>query len=157
MQYEFPQGSPIPEPMVARVPVAVKLLDERARAPIYANSNAVGADVFSPVSGFIRPRCYALVKMGFAVKLPDNYELQVRGRSGLAAKEGVLIHFGTIDPDYNKEIGAVIFNLGMETLDFAVGTKLCQVVIAPVLRANFHIVDDFVDSGRGGFGSTGKT
>jgi dUTPase len=86
-----------------------------------------------------------------------QYEIQVRSRSGLALKHGITVlnSPGTIDSDYNKEIGVILYNAGHEPFEIEKGMRIAQAVICPVIRGNFEYVDDIEDGGRGGYGSTG--
>ena len=101
----------------------------------------------------------ALLPLGIAMQIPEGYEVQVRPRSGLAAKNGVTVlnSPGTIDSDYRGEIKVILINLG--TADFTInsGDRIAQMVIAPVTQATFSITDSLSETerGAGGFGSTG--
>lgn len=95
--------------------------------------------------------------MGDAPLINQQYEIQIRSRSGLALKNGICVlnGIGTIDSDYNKEIGVILYNAGHEPFEITKGMRIAQAVICPVMRGNFEYVDDIDDSGRGGYGSTG--
>lgn len=86
-----------------------------------------------------------------------QYEIQIRPRSGLALKHGITVLNtpGTIDSDYNKEIGVILYNAGHESFEIKKGDRIAQAVICPVIKGDFLYVDDIEDSGRGGYGSTG--
>ncbi len=96
---------------------------------------------------------------GIAIALPEGYEAQVRPRSGLAVKQGltVLNAPGTIDADYRGEVQVLLINHGGEAVEIARGTRIAQMVIAPVTRATLHEVESLDETrrGTGGFGSTG--
>lgn len=99
-----------------------------------------------------------LVKTGIKVNLQNNnYEIQIRSRSGLALKNGVFVlnSPGTIDADYQQEIGVIIQNNGLFPFVIEKGDRICQAVICPVTKANFEYVENIEDGERGGFGSTG--
>ena len=101
-----------------------------------------------------------MVPTGLFFEIPEGYEVQVRPRSGLAAKSGITVLNtpGTIDSDYRGEIKVILINLG--TSDFTVnsGDRIAQMIIAPVIQASFEITDSLsqTERGEGGFGSTGK-
>jgi dUTP pyrophosphatase len=100
------------------------------------------------------------VATGFAIAIPEGYEVQVRPRSGLAIKHGItcLNTPGTIDSDYRGEVKVILINLGEAPFPIARGERIAQLVPAPVQRATLAIVDalDDTDRGSGGFGSTGR-
>jgi dUTP pyrophosphatase len=97
-----------------------------------------------------------LVKTGLAVALPQGFELQIRSRSGLALKQGVQAHVGTIDADYRGEVGIILFNFGSENFRIADGDRIAQGIINRIEQAGFVEVDDLDETkrGAGGFGST---
>lgn len=101
----------------------------------------------------------AMVPTGLAIALPQGYEAQVRPRSGLAAKNGVTVlnSPGTVDCDYRGEVKVILINLGQESFIIERGTRIAQMVIAPVTQAELHEVEalDATARGAGGFGSTG--
>jgi dUTP pyrophosphatase len=100
-----------------------------------------------------------LVPTGLALEIPHGHEGQVRPRSGLAVRHGIsLVNApGTIDSDYRGEVQVILVNLGQAPVTFARGDRIAQLVIAPVTRAELHLVEDLSATGRGagGFGSTG--
>jgi dUTP pyrophosphatase len=100
------------------------------------------------------------VATGFAIAIPDGYEIQVRPRSGLALKHGItcLNTPGTIDSDYRGEVKVILANLGDQPFEILRGERIAQLVPAPVLRARFEEVADLgaTERGSGGFGSTGR-
>ena len=101
-----------------------------------------------------------LCATGFAIAIPAGYEVQVRPRSGLALKHGItcLNTPGTIDADYRGEVKIILANLGDEPFEIVRGERIAQLVPAPVLRADFDVVEelDATVRGVGGFGSTGR-
>lgn len=129
--------------------------------PAYATSGAAGADVLAAIDApvTIAPGKRALIPTGFAIALPTGYELQIRPRSGLALKNGITLPNtpGTIDEDYRGEIGVILLNTSDEAFTITRGMRIAQAVLAPVLRATWHEVDDLdaTERGAGGFGSTG--
>jgi len=128
--------------------------------PAYASTGAAGMDVVAAEDLDLAPGARAAVATGFAIAIPEGYEVQVRPRSGLALKHGVtcLNTPGTIDHDYRGEVKVILANLGSETFRVNRGDRIAQLVPAPVQRAAFALVDDLDDTvrGTGGFGSTGR-
>ncbi|NCU55945.1 MAG: dUTP diphosphatase, partial [Candidatus Fonsibacter ubiquis] len=108
----------------------------------------------------IKPNERVLIPTGLAVAIPESYEIQVRPRSGLAAKNGisVLNTPGTIDADYRGEIKVILINLSLENFKIEPGQRIAQMVLCPVIKAELHEVDELPESvrGSGGFGSTGR-
>jgi dUTP pyrophosphatase len=128
-------------------------------APAYASAGAAGMDVVSAEDVTLAPGARHAVATGFAMAIPDGYEVQVRPRSGLALKHGVtcLNTPGTIDSDYRGEVKVILANLGDQPFVIARGDRIAQLVPAPVQRARFAEVGslDQTARGAGGFGSTG--
>ena len=127
--------------------------------PSYATAGAAGMDVVSAEALLMRPGQRAAVSTGFAVAIPDGYEIQVRPRSGLALKHGVTVPNtpGTIDSDYRGELKIILVNHGDEHFQIARGDRIAQLVLAPVTQARWDEVEELDDTvrGAGGFGSTG--
>lgn len=127
--------------------------------PAYATDGAAGMDVVAAEDHDLAPGGRHAVATGFAIAIPDGYEVQVRPRSGLAIKHGItcLNTPGTIDSDYRGEVKIILANLGDTPFAVRRGDRIAQLVPAPVLRAAFDEVDDLDSTGRGagGFGSTG--
>ena len=129
--------------------------------PAYQTEGAAGADIraFLESDIVMKPGERAIVPTGIKAAIPSGFEVQVRPRSGLAAKNGVTVLNtpGTIDSDYRGEIKVILINLGQE--DFVVhnGDRIAQIVVAPVTRGIFTSVSGLDDTARGtgGFGSTG--
>ncbi|MDB5689436.1 MAG: deoxyuridine 5-triphosphate nucleotidohydrolase [Sphingomonas bacterium] len=128
--------------------------------PAYATAHAAGLDIVAAEELILAPGARHAVTTGFAIAIPDGYEVQVRPRSGLALKHGVtcLNTPGTIDPDYRGEIKVILINLGDAPFPIGRGDRIAQLVPAPVQRAAFAEVDtlDETARGTGGFGSTGR-
>ncbi|HZF95621.1 MAG TPA: dUTP diphosphatase [Allosphingosinicella sp.] len=128
--------------------------------PSYASAGAAGLDVVAAETLTLAPGARHAVATGFAIAIPDGYEVQVRPRSGLALKHGItcLNTPGTIDSDYRGEVKVILANLGAEPFEVVRGERIAQLVPAPVLKASFEEVDDLDTTGRGagGFGSTGR-
>ncbi|MBN8806928.1 MAG: dUTP diphosphatase [Sphingomonas sp.] len=147
--------------MAHSIRIAVKRLPNGGGLPLpaYASAGAAGMDVVAAESLRLAPGARAAVATGFAIAIPEGYEVQVRPRSGLALKHGLtcLNTPGTIDHDYRGEVKVILANLGEETFAIARGDRIAQLVPAPVLRAELDEVDDLDETarGEGGFGSTG--
>ena len=130
--------------------------------PFYATTHAAGADLRAAVDDdvIIQPGDSALIKTGFAMALPDNFEAQVRPRSGLALKFGITVLNtpGTIDADYRGEVMIAAINLGPEPYTFHRGDRVAQMVIHRVHQAELQEVEYLDETRRntGGFGHTGK-
>ncbi|MBV9271635.1 MAG: dUTP diphosphatase [Candidatus Eremiobacteraeota bacterium] len=145
------------------VAVAVRRLPEGEGLPLplYMSELAAGADLCAAVDGelTLEPGARALVATGFAIALPSGYEAQVRPRSGLALRHGVtcLNAPGTIDADYRGPVCVILANLGSERYVIRRGDRIAQLVVAPVSRASFQLVQDLPETVRAanGFGSTG--
>lgn len=129
--------------------------------PNYATAGAAGMDLLAAVAEpvTIGPGQRALIPTGLTIALPPGYELQIRPRSGLALRHGIVLPNspGTIDEDYRGEIGVIILNTGTETFVVERGVRIAQAVLAPVSRAAWREVDSLDVTARdaGGFGSTG--
>jgi dUTP diphosphatase len=130
--------------------------------PAYATAGAAGMDLLAAVAApvTISPGERALVPTGLAVALPSGFELQIRPRSGLALRHGILLPNspGTIDEDYRGEIQVILLNAGDAPFTVTRGMRIAQAVLAPVLRAAWHEVTELDPTARatGGFGSTGS-
>ena len=144
------------------IEIALKRLPhgEGLPLPAYATAHAAGMDVVAAESLTLAPGERQAVATGFALAIPEGYEVQVRPRSGLALKHGVtcLNTPGTIDADYRGEVKVILANLGDAPFEIVRGERIAQLVPAPVLRAGFNVVDslDLTARGSGGFGSTGR-
>jgi len=128
--------------------------------PSYATAGAAGLDVVAAESLILAPGARHAVATGFAIAIPEGYEVQVRPRSGLALKHGItcLNTPGTIDSDYRGEVKIILANLGGEAFDVVRGERIAQLVPAPVLKAAFVEEAELgeTERGGGGFGSTGR-
>ncbi len=129
--------------------------------PSYATAGSAGMDLRSAEDLILKPGARALVSTGLAIALPQDFEAQVRPRSGLAVKHGVTVlnSPGTIDADYRGEIKVPLINLGTDDFVIARGDRIAQMVVAPVTKAELVEVDvlDGTMRGTGGFGSSGKS
>ena len=132
-----------------------------AVTPVYKTEGAAGADVCAfltePVT--IQPGAFSMIPTGLFFEIPQGYEIQVRPRSGLAAKNGITVLNtpGTIDSDYRGELKIILINLGKESFVVNNGERIAQIIVSPVTVADFTITDSLSDTIRGekGFGSTG--
>ena len=144
------------------VKIQIKRLNPEVKIPSYKTNGSSGMDLMAflkdPVT--IKPKSSELISTGIAVAIPEDTEIQIRPRSGLAAKSniGVLNTPGTIDSDYRGELKIILYNHGAD--DFVVnnGDRIAQMVLMPVLKASFEEVENLPNTirGTGGFGSTGK-
>lgn len=138
--------------------IGIKLLSDRAKVPTYADPGSSGFDLYATEEKILLPGMSAGVGTGIALEIPEGYEVQIRGRSGLAFKNGVVSHFGTIDSSYKGEIRGLLFNHGEDPLFIKIGDRIAQGIIAPVLRAEFDQEIELTESerGDGGFGHSGR-
>ena len=144
------------------VKVLVKKLDPNVKLPIYKTEGASGMDLiaFIEKSINIKPQTSEIVSTGLAFAFSENYEIQIRPRSGLAAKNNisVLNAPGTIDSDYRGEIKVIIYNHGNNNFIINNGDRIAQMVLAPVIKVELEETDNLPNTirGEGRFGSTGK-
>ena len=144
------------------VKVLVKKLDPQVQLPTYKTKGSSGMDLMAFVENPIKiaPKNSVLIPTGISVAIPNDVEIQIRPRSGLAAKSNisVLNTPGTIDSDYRGEIKVILFNHGNKEFIVKNKDRIAQIVLVPILKVDFEEVDNLPDSirGSGGFGSTGK-
>ena len=144
------------------VKVLIKKLDPAAQIPSYKTEGASGMDLMAFISKPIelKPKSSCLVPTGLSVAFSNDYEIQIRPRSGLAAKKNisVLNTPGTIDSDYRGEIKIILFNHGDKEFIINNKDRVAQMILTPVHKMILEEVDSLPDSvrGKGGFGSTGK-
>ena len=144
------------------VKVLVKRLDSKVKIPQYKTSGSSGMDLMAFVKNSIKiePNTLELVPTGLSVAIPEDLEIQIRPRSGLAVKSSVSVLNtpGTIDSDYRGELKIILFNHGNK--DFIVNNndRIAQMVLTPVIKMELEEVDQLPETirGSGGFGSTGK-
>jgi len=144
--------------MDKRVELKIRV-DAGALLPVYKNVGDAGADLHSLEELVIPPMERRIVKTGLYFEIPFGYEVQIRSRSGLAAKDGIFVlnSPGTIDSSYRGEIKVILQNFSDEAFVINKGDRVAQMVIAPVCYMPFVTVDslEISDRGVGGFGSTG--
>ncbi|MBO9396442.1 dUTP diphosphatase [Shimia sp. R9_2] len=153
---------------MGRVNIKLKWLegaDQSVGLPSYETAGAAGADVranFPPEqrAGLrLAPGLRALIPTGLSLEIPEGYEVQMRPRSGLALKQGLTLPNspGTIDSDYRGPLGVIVLNAGLETIEISHGMRIAQMVVAPVVVADFELDQELSETerGTGGFGSTG--
>ena len=144
------------------VKVLVKRLNSKIKLPEYKTSGSSGMDLMacldSPIK--IAPNSVKLIPTGLSIAIPEDLEIQIRPRSGLAAKSniGVLNTPGTIDSDYRGELKIILYNHSNKDFIVNKNDRVAQIVLVPVLKVDFEEVDELPDTvrGSGGFGSTGK-
>jgi dUTP pyrophosphatase len=130
--------------------------------PVYASAQAAGMDVAAAITEdvILHPGEIKLLSTGFALALPEGFEVQVRPRSGLAVKHGITVVNapGTIDADYRGEVKVGLINLGQHAYTVRRGDRIAQLVFAPVCQAHLQQVQrlEQTERGDGGFGHTGK-
>ena len=142
--------------------VLIKKLNPDVELPVYKTSGASGMDLMAFIDEPIKiaPNSSYLIPTGLSMAFSEDYEVQIRPRSGLAAKKGVTVLNtpGTIDSDYRGEIKIILFNHGKE--DFIINNKdrVAQMILTPIIKIKFEETDNLPDTLRdeGGFGSTGK-
>ena len=144
------------------IKVLVKKLNPKAELPKYKTEGSSGMDLMALIENpiTIKSQNSALIPTGLSIAIPKDTEVQIRPRSGLAAKSNisVLNTPGTIDSDYRGEIKIILFNHGKEEFTVNNNDRIAQMVLMPVLKAEFKEVEELPKTirGSGGFGSTGK-
>ena len=144
------------------VRVLIKKLDPLVKMPSYKTTGASGMDLMAFIKHpiIVAPKTSFLVPTGLSMAFSEDYEIQIRPRSGLAAKNNISILNtpGTIDSDYRGEIKIIIYNHGDHNFTINNEDRIAQMILVPVVKMNFEEVDDLPETlrGKGGFGSTGK-
>lgn len=145
-----------------KVPLKIKTLPNfKGELPRYETAHASGLDVRAALGEVlvIQPMARAMIPTGLSMEIPPGYEVQVRPRSGLAAKQGVTVLNtpGTVDADYRGEVKVIVINLGEKAVEVRDQDRIAQLVLCPVVQADIQVVDELssTDRGAGGFGSTG--
>ena len=144
------------------VKVLIKKLNSKVQLPKYKTDGSSGMDLMafleSPVN--LKPQESELIPTGISIAIPEDTEVQIRPRSGLAAKSNisVLNTPGTIDSDYRGEIKIILFNHGKENFVINNNDRIAQMILMPIIKAEFEEVENLPKTlrGSGGFGSTGK-
>ena len=144
------------------VKVLFKRLNQKAKLPSYKTDGSSGMDLMAcldePIT--IKPNESKLIPTGIAIAIPEDTEVQIRPRSGLAAKNNisVLNTPGTIDSDYRGEIKVILFNYGDKDFTLNNDDRIAQMILMPILKVDFETVETLPETirGSGGFGSTGK-
>jgi dUTP pyrophosphatase len=141
--------------------ILIKRLSKKVSLPKYETSGSSGMDLAANIvqKVEIEPGKSAIIPTGLAVSIPKNFEIQIRPRSGLAAKNqiSVLNTPGTIDADYRGELKVILVNLGEKKFKVENKLRIAQMVLCPIIKASLKEVDSLEDTERGvgGFGSTG--
>ena len=141
--------------------ILIKRLSKEVSLPKYETSGSSGMDLAANIDANINidPGKTAIIPTGLALSIPKGFEVQIRPRSGLAAKQkiSVLNTPGTIDSDYRGEIKVILINLGHEPFKVEKGLRVAQMVVCPIVQAQIKEVDNLneTERGKGGFGSTG--
>tara|TARA_B100000401_G_scaffold365143_1_gene263165 strand:+ start:26 stop:463 length:438 start_codon:yes stop_codon:yes gene_type:complete len=144
------------------VKVLVKKLDSKVKIPEYKTDGSSGMDLMAFLENSIKisPNTLKLIPTGLSIAIPEDLEIQIRPRSGLAAKSniGVLNTPGTIDSDYRGELKIILFNHGKDDFIINNNDRIAQMVLTPVIKMELEEVDQLPETirGSGGFGSTGK-
>ena len=142
--------------------ILVKKFDKNIKLPDYKTSGSSGMDLVAYIKNkiTINPGKTAIIPTGIAVAIPKNYEIQIRPRSGLAAKKGITVLNtpGTIDADYRGEIKIILINLSTKSFVVKSGDRIAQMILCPVAKGRLKEVKNLPKTVRGkkGFGSTGK-
>ncbi len=144
------------------VKVLVKKLDPNVKLPSYKTEGSSGMDLMANINEtiIIPPKTSKLIPTGLSVAIPNDCEIQIRPRSGLAAKSNisVLNTPGTIDSDYRGELKIILYNHGDNDFKVNNNDRIAQMVLVPILKMNLEETEDLPETlrGSGGFGSTGK-
>ena len=142
--------------------ILIKRLSKEISLPKYETAGSSGMDLAANIAGNISidPGKTAIIPTGLALSIPKGFEVQIRPRSGLAAKKKITVLNtpGTIDSDYRGEIKVILINQGQETFKVEKGLRIAQMVVCPVVQAQIKEVEDLSETerGKGGFGSTGS-
>ena len=143
------------------VKLLIKKLDKKVITPEYKTKGSSGMDLMANIKDavFLKPGKSNIIPTGIAISIPVGYEIQIRPRSGLAAKKKITVLNapGTIDADYRGEIKVILINLGNEEFKINPNDRIAQMVLCPVIKAELVEVDELQNTkrGEGGFGSTG--
>ncbi len=144
------------------VKLLIKKLQKNIILPEYKTDGSSGMDLMANVEQTVKmlPGEKKIISTGIMVAIPEQYEIQIRPRSGLAAKNGisVLNTPGTIDSDYRGEIKIILINLGKDIFEIKKNDRIAQMIVCPIIKVELEEVESLPETvrGKGGFGSTGK-
>ena len=144
------------------VKVLIKILSSGVQLPSYKTSGASGIDLMASINFTvtIKPKTSSLIPTGLSIPFSEDYEIQIRPRSGLAAKNNITVLNtpGTIDSDYRGEIKVIIYNHGDKDFVINNNDRIAQMILTPVIKMELQEIDELPETmrGEGGFGSTGK-
>ena len=144
------------------VKLLIKKLHKNIILPEYKTDGSSGMDLMANVEQTVKilPGEKKIISTGIMVAIPEQYEIQIRPRSGLAAKNGisVLNTPGTIDSDYRGEIKVILINLGKDIFEIKKNDRIAQMIVCPIIKVELEEVESLPETvrGKGGFGSTGK-
>ena len=144
------------------VKLLIKKLQKNIILPEYKTDGSSGMDLMANVEQTVKilPGEKKMISTGIMVAIPEQYEIQIRPRSGLAAKNGisVLNTPGTIDSDYRGEIKVILINLGKDIFEIKKNDRIAQMIVCPIIRVELEEVESLPETvrGKGGFGSTDK-
>jgi dUTP pyrophosphatase len=144
------------------VKVLIKKLSPQVKLPLYKTSGASGMDLMAYIKSSItiKPKTSSLIPTGLSIAFSEDFEIQIRPRSGLAVKHDITVLNtpGTIDSDYRGEIKVIIYNHGNNDFLINNGDRIAQMILTPVIKMELQETSDLPETirGEGGFGSTGK-
>ena len=142
--------------------VLIKKLDSSVELPVYKTNGASGMDLMAYIKSSItiKPKTSSLIPTGLSIAFSEDFEIQIRPRSGLAVKHDITVLNtpGTIDSDYRGEIKVIIYNHGNNDFLINNGDRIAQMILTPVIKMELQETSDLPETirGEGGFGSTGK-
>ncbi len=142
--------------------ILIKRLSKKVQLPKYETSGSSGLDLVANINSDLDllPGKSAIIPTGLSVSIPNSFEIQIRPRSGLAAKQKITVLNtpGTVDSDYRGEIKVILINLGEKNFKVEKGSRIAQMVLCPVKQAELIEVESLEETtrGKGGFGSTGN-
>ena len=143
------------------IKILIKRLSKNTLLPKYETEGSSGMDLAANINQIVEipPGESAIIPTGFSISIPKNYEIQIRPRSGLAAKNQITVLNtpGTIDADYRGELKVILINLGNKKFKVENGLRIAQMVLCPVIKASLQEAEELEETkrGSGGFGSTG--
>lgn len=140
------------------VNVRIEKVHKDAIIPTYSHDDDACCDLYTVEDYIIPVQQWRLLRTGVAIEIPSGFETQVRPRSGMALKNGAIIHWGSVDAQFRNEIRVLMLNMGEKPIVIRKGDRVAQMSIKPVYHFNFQEVEELnpSDRGLGGWGSTGK-